>query len=91
LNFIAPPTRREVMNLLKNIIPVPPIKDLTTQSFATEEDVYNLVKSYYEVFTYSKEQINNWMGKDGSWGYAKRKMVEGERKSGRTVNVVVKE
>jgi hypothetical protein len=76
---------------LKNIIPVSPIKDVITQSFATEKDVYNLVKSYYEVFTFSKEQINDWMGKDGSWGYVKRKMVEGERRKVRMLNVVKEE
>lgn len=76
---------------MKNIIPVSPIKDVITQSFATEKDVYNLVKSYYEVFTFSKEQINDWMGKDGSWGYVKRKMVEGERRKVRMLNVVKEE
>lgn len=37
------------------------------------------------------EQLQDWMGKDFSWGATKRKQINNERKRGREINVVKEE
>jgi hypothetical protein len=71
------------------IFPPSPIKDITQESFLSEAYIFNLIVPYFTTINFTQEKINDWMGKDGNWVYTKRKMINGERKSGRSLNVVL--
>lgn len=58
----------------------------------SEKDVYNVAKTYFpEGHQITADKLNYWMGQEGYWPTVKRKRVDGERKSGRLMNLVKEE
>ncbi|RCI01657.1 hypothetical protein CU097_015965, partial [Rhizopus azygosporus] len=47
--------------------------------------------AYFAETTFTAEQLQDWMGKDFSWGATKRKQINNKRKRGREINVVKEE
>ncbi|CAO3657313.1 unnamed protein product [Mucor hiemalis] len=86
----VPTSRRAVIDLLKLIFPIDDRN--TTTCFMSEKDVYNVAKTYFpEGHQITADKLNYWMGQEGYWPTVKRKRVDGERKSGRLMNLVKEE
>lgn len=64
------------------------IENVTTEEFATEERMCQLVSCYYINPNFTASQLNGWMGKESSFGLIKRKMINKQRLRGRTLHVV---
>ncbi|KAI7896025.1 uncharacterized protein EV154DRAFT_278770 [Mucor mucedo] len=84
----VPQSRRAVIELVNMILSPHPIESITHEKFLTEKDLYELVKPYFAETNFSCNQLNDWLGKEGSWGSTKRKVVHGERLRGRTLHVI---
>ncbi|KAG2201332.1 hypothetical protein INT47_001420, partial [Mucor saturninus] len=84
----VPQSRRAVIELVNMILSPHPIGSITHEEFLTEKDLYELVKPYFAETNFTCNQLNDWLGKEGSWGSTKRKIVNGERLRGRTLHVI---
>lgn len=69
-------------------MPVQPITNVTEEIFLSEIEIFNIVKAYFAETTFTAEQLQDWMGKDCSWGTTKKRRVGSERRRGRTINLV---
>ncbi|KAI8079279.1 hypothetical protein BDF21DRAFT_314702, partial [Thamnidium elegans] len=49
-------------------MPPQPITGVTDQMFLTELAVFDIIKTYFCDLTFGAERLNDWVGKDGSWG-----------------------
>ncbi|KAG2201350.1 hypothetical protein INT47_001438, partial [Mucor saturninus] len=84
----VPQSRGAVIELVNMILSPHPIESITYEEFLPEKDLYELVKPYFAETNFSCNQLNDWLGKEGSWGSTKRKIVNGERLRGRTLHVI---
>jgi hypothetical protein len=73
------------------IISPNPIQNITYERFLNENDLYEIVKAYFGEINFSSNQLNDWIGKEGLWGSTKKKIIDGERIRGRTINLVKQE
>ncbi|CEG79128.1 hypothetical protein RMATCC62417_13630 [Rhizopus microsporus] len=73
------------------VMPVKPIPSVTDKIFLSENEIFSIIQAYFSETTFTAEQLQDWMGKDCSWGVTKRKQIDNERKRGREINVVKEE
>ncbi|KAI9488189.1 hypothetical protein BDB00DRAFT_964034 [Zychaea mexicana] len=83
-----PPSRTAILQLTKQIMPKQPTSGVTDTMFLSKQEVYKIVQQYMQNDTLKKEDLAEWMSKDGFWGPAKRKQTKRVRKHGRHYNVV---
>ncbi|KAG2212313.1 hypothetical protein INT47_001673 [Mucor saturninus] len=82
------PSRKAILDFLKNMMPIEPVQDITTETFLTEEAVFTLVAAYLPDGAVKKSQLAEWMAKDGAWGVTKKRRTQSERIQGRQYNLV---
>lgn len=85
----VPTSKRAIIELLNLIIPPVPIDKITRDKFLTESDLFKIVKRYFASdWCYNARQLNNLIGKDGSWGVSEQQRTNDGRIRGRTYHVV---
>ncbi|KAI7894413.1 uncharacterized protein EV154DRAFT_498668 [Mucor mucedo] len=82
------PSHRAILDFLKEIMPLDPIQDITTETFLTEEAISTLVVTYLPDGAVKKSQLAEWMAKDGAWGVTKKRGTSDGKIQGRQYNLV---
>lgn len=81
--------KNSLLELLHLIIPPKPILRISHKEFLTESELFKLVGQYFsDTWNFPQSQINDLVGKDGSWGSTKQKGKKDIRIRGRTYYVV---
>jgi hypothetical protein len=67
------------------------VEGITEEVFLNENDIYEIIQAYIPDLSFSTDQLNDWIGKDGRFGVTKQKRIDRKKVRGRTLHIVKEE